>query len=177
MSEGTRIPLAEAQRLAAAVIDLLQPYCDRIEVAGSVRRQKVDCGDIEIVCIPKAQFNLLMEPYRAANKIENALDAVGYKCPRFNGEHFKQFSVGPCNVDLFITSPECWGVIYTIRTGGADFSHKLVTPKNLGGLLRSYLQVKDGRLQYRETGVQLDTPEEIDVFNAVGIAWIEPSKR
>lgn len=39
MSDGPRIPLTEAQRLAAAVMELLRPHCDRIEVAGSVRRQ------------------------------------------------------------------------------------------------------------------------------------------
>jgi DNA polymerase/3'-5' exonuclease PolX len=176
MSDGPRIPLTEAQRLAAAVMDLLRPHCDRIEVAGSVRRQKPDVGDIEIVCIPEAQFNLLGEVYRATNKIEDAIYAAGYPLAK-NGEKFKQFSIGPCNCDLFITTPEQYGVIFTIRTGSAEFSHRLVTPKNMGGLLPSFLQVKEGRLQDRASGVQLNTREEIDLFNAINLKWIEPNQR
>jgi DNA polymerase/3'-5' exonuclease PolX len=45
--------LHTAQPIADRVRDLLAPHCDRIEIAGSIRRQKADVGDIEIVAIPK----------------------------------------------------------------------------------------------------------------------------
>jgi DNA polymerase/3'-5' exonuclease PolX len=45
--------LYDAQRIADKLIADLSPHCDRIEVAGSVRRQKPECGDIELVAIPK----------------------------------------------------------------------------------------------------------------------------
>ena len=48
----TRVPLARAQVVAAEVVALLAPACERIEIAGSVRREKTDVGDIEIVCTP-----------------------------------------------------------------------------------------------------------------------------
>ena len=178
MSEGPRIPLAEARDLAGLVIAILTPVCDRVKVAGSVRRKKETVGDIEIVCIPKAKTDLFGEVYREVSDINNALYYIGgYTFPRFNGDKFKQFRLGPCNCDLFITSPECWGMIYTIRTGSADFSHRLVTPKNQGGLCPSYLQAKEGRLLHRETGRAYDTPEEKDVFRIMGLTWIEPEAR
>lgn len=39
-----RYPLAEALRIAEALLEELKPYCARIAVAGSVRRKKADCG-------------------------------------------------------------------------------------------------------------------------------------
>ena len=177
MSEGPRIPLAEAQAHAQVVINLLRPCCDRIEVAGSVRRKKADVGDIELVCIPKVRWNLLGEAYWTASEIEDTLYQAGYRCPRFNGEHFKQLSLGPCNCDLFLTTPECWGMIYTIRTGSAEFSHRLVTPKAAGGLMPSFLKAEGGRIAYRETGHLLETPEEEDVFKVMGLGWIPPESR
>jgi len=180
MSEGQRIPLAEARRLAVHVVELLCLYCERIEVAGSIRREKIDVGDIEIVCIPKlfTSYNLLGEALtrRDQGSLTAHLILGGYQFSK-NGDHFKQFSIGPCKCDLFITTPECWGMIYTIRTGSAEFSHRLVTPRSQGGLMPSYMQAEGGRLKLRTSKKLLDTPEERDVFKVMGIDWIEPRMR
>jgi hypothetical protein len=53
MEMKTAIPLAEAQRIADAVLMDLQPHCERIQVAGSVWRQKPEVGDLELGAIPK----------------------------------------------------------------------------------------------------------------------------
>jgi DNA polymerase/3'-5' exonuclease PolX len=46
--------LAEAKILAEEVKQNLAPYCERIEIAGSVRREKPDgIKDLELVAIPK----------------------------------------------------------------------------------------------------------------------------
>ena len=45
--------LDEATAIAERVVEILRPHCDRIEVAGSVRRGKPEVGDIEVVCIPR----------------------------------------------------------------------------------------------------------------------------
>lgn len=176
MSDGTRIPLAEAQALANQVIEILRPHCDRIEVAGSIRRNKADVGDVEIVAVPKALYNLLCEVYRTDAHIENALWEAGYRFRR-NGEKFKQFDLGPCNCDLFLTTPEQWGMIYTIRTGSADFTRRLVTLRKFGGLMPDDLAADCGRLVNRFTGQKFETPEEGDVFATMGLDWIDPDRR
>jgi DNA polymerase/3'-5' exonuclease PolX len=48
-----RVPLCEAEPLAAQLAELLEPACVCVEVAGSVRRQRPEVKDIEIVCIPR----------------------------------------------------------------------------------------------------------------------------
>jgi hypothetical protein len=49
----TRIPLARAEACAEAARALLASFCDRLEVAGSIRRRKADVGAVEPVAIPK----------------------------------------------------------------------------------------------------------------------------
>lgn len=46
------IPLQTAQRWSTAVLTELQKHCTRIETAGSIRRGRPQCHDIDIVCIP-----------------------------------------------------------------------------------------------------------------------------
>lgn len=178
MSDGKRIPRSEAMPAAQKIVDLLFTLCERIEIAGSLRRGKTDVGDIEIVCIPKlvTWVNLLGEEVNRREPDDlTARMIVNDYHPTKNGDHFKQFDIGLCNLDLFITTPECWGVIFTIRTGSADFSHRLVTTRQQGGLLPSNMRVKDGRLWLGD--VQLDTPEEGDFFRYCGLKWIDPKDR
>ncbi len=50
--------LEKAKAIADQVIKRLSPYCSRIEVAGSIRRQKAFPHDIDIVLIPSDLWNL-----------------------------------------------------------------------------------------------------------------------
>jgi DNA polymerase/3'-5' exonuclease PolX len=77
--------------------------------------------------------------------------------------------------DIFLTTPEKWGVIFTLRTGCSDFSHRLVTPKREGGLCPSNYHVKDGRIWWLDQ--PFETPEEADVFRILGLDWIDPERR
>lgn len=171
-----RLPLAKARALANQIVDVIRPVCDRIEIAGSIRRKKVDCGDIEVCCVPKARYNLFGEAFYQSGSIEDILFLAGYHFTK-NGEHMKQFDLGVCMVDLFITTPAQWGAILVIRTGPQEFSQRLVTSKAHGGYMPSYLQEKDGRIVHRETGKMLDTPEEEDYFRVIGLDYIPPEKR
>ncbi len=47
------IPLALARKAAQKLLAQLEPHCERIEIAGSIRREKEEIGDIELVAIPK----------------------------------------------------------------------------------------------------------------------------
>jgi DNA polymerase/3'-5' exonuclease PolX len=53
VSDGKRIPLEDGQRIADQWMEKLRPLCDRVEVAGSIRRQKTDVGDVELVALPR----------------------------------------------------------------------------------------------------------------------------
>ena len=45
--------LQKAKAIAEELKALLEPVCQRVEIAGSIRRQKPEVGDIELLVIPK----------------------------------------------------------------------------------------------------------------------------
>lgn len=176
MSEGIRMSLPFARHLAENMVELLRPYCQRIEIAGSIRREKPTVGDIEIVLIPAMQPDLLGVWSFSPGLISETLANDGFLLTK-NGDHFKKahLSNGRASFDIFLTTPEQWGVIFTLRTGPEEFSHRIVTRRNQGGLLPSFLRVKEGRVW--NGSVAMETPEEEDFFKAIEIPYILPKER
>ena len=175
-----QLPLSQAESLTTKIIEALTPGCERIEAAGSVRRGRATVGDLEIVCIPKPTLDLFGEPVGSMlDLILSDLVAAGRLLPGDkNGEKYKNFfvpAVAGLKLDLFITTPECWGVNFTIRTGSADFTKRLVTQKYKGGLLPGDMVISGARIW--QAGEALHTPEEIDVFKVIGLEWVQPGER
>lgn len=176
----TKIPLSQAQGLADKIIKELAPVCQRIQVAGSVRRKKKMVGDIEIVCIPLTQVDLFGDP--TGSLLDPELEYLIEEGRIIRGDKwgtkYKKFhpvALPELGIDLFITTPNEWGYTFTIRTGSADFSRRIVTPKQQGGFLPGHLRVSECRLWEGMTA--LSTPEERDFFEALGLGWIEPEDR
>jgi DNA polymerase/3'-5' exonuclease PolX len=44
--------LNTGKRYARKIADWLQPFCDRLEIVGSIRRSRPTVNDVDIVCIP-----------------------------------------------------------------------------------------------------------------------------
>lgn len=171
----------------------LQESCLRIEPAGSFRRKKADCGDLELVCIPapgapRPEFGARRIATSHLDAALYRLEANGFLGRRLkDGEKYKQIIIqtepfkimtaAVFKLDLFIVRPETWGVQFAIRTGPSDYSRKFVTQKAKGGWLPDHLKVEDGRLW--ETGAQtaLATPEEEDFFCAIGLPYRAPEDR
>ena len=65
---GVVMPLAEARAFAEEIVLDLRPFCDRIEIAGSIRRGEPHVGDVDLVVIPRSehrQFDLFGAPVGA----------------------------------------------------------------------------------------------------------------
>lgn len=109
-SNSNRLPLERARQLANAVRDELAPGCQRIEIAGSIRRRKPEIGDIEIVCIPKRSGGLF-DDQSALDPILAALEGTGRLRRIKGGEKYKQYEIvkAGVNLDLFICEPENLG--------------------------------------------------------------------
>jgi len=168
----------EALFIAEQLKSELSPLCERIEIAGSVRRQKPDVGDIELVAIPKmiSSGDLLGTPISAFARNDFTKLGVVLK----HGPRYVQIALhrARINLDFFLVLPPAsWGVIFTLRTGPDTFSRSCVTPRSKRGLLPSYLQVKDGAVRHAATGEIIPTPEEKDFFRVLEMQWIPPDKR
>ena len=166
MNKKTKYPLEEARGIARRVMEELRPHCKRIEIAGSIRREKAEVGDIEIVAIPK--------PYDTG-LFESGIAEVANRWPLVRG-------VLPCRytqrilpegiaLDLFLCEEGNWGNIFAVRTGSADYSHKVLASMwvkqgyhSVGG----YLTREDERYELRE---------EKDLFNLLGLPYVHPRER
>ena len=189
--EGERVPLAKARALAAETVDLLSPACARIEIAGSIRRRSADCGDMEIVAVPLVEttatglFDDEVESVDLLHRRCQELAADGtFECRADTagrlafGARYKRLRYRGFPLDLFVVIPPAtWGVIFTLRTGPAAFSHALVTDRRYGGLLPEWARVQDGAIVHRKTREVIPTPEEEDVFRAIGQPYVEPEVR
>lgn len=174
-----KLHLSDGLAIAHRLRTLLAPACERIEIAGSLRRLKPEVGDIELVAIPRRAPNLLGEPGESIlSGLLVALLRDGVLLPAHkNGNKYKQFYWGQLpalQIDLYVTTPEEWGVRFTLSTGSADFNRRLVLSRQRGGLLPSCYEIRDNRVWFKNT--PLPTPEERDVFTLIG-GWVPPEER
>lgn len=183
------MPWARAFDLASSLVHQLEDACERIEIAGSLRRLKPEVHDIELVAIPKygaadggdlwgttVEVDLLTERLenigglRLRNVESHKKDGSIVDGIR-DGDSYKALAYMEVPVDLFIVRPPAeWGVIFAIRTGPGDWNQRIVTD------CQRYLRrVEKGRV-YR-SGKYVPCPEEEDFFAAVGQEYLPPAER
>jgi len=165
MQREQGMTLEYAREMAGALVELLAPACERIEIAGSVRRRKAEPNDVEIVAVPAwTQIaSQLWGPLEGENLLDrkcNELLALGTleKRPDSRGRScwgtgikravfYQGQDYAP--VDLFqVVEPAQWGVIYAIRTGPGDFNRLLVTSRRWGGGCPLDRKVAGGRVWF-----------------------------
>lgn len=144
---------------------LTYPCFSQWERAGSVRRQRKDPADVEIVLRPHLTRAADLWGYSdSRNSVLNEFDkACGVqlregrleKRPSKNGRAvwgertkygiFMTLDGRAIPVDLFsVIEPATWGSILAIRTGPHDFNHLLVTARALGGCCPQNRKVAGG---------------------------------
>lgn len=139
------VELARAQRLASELLGDLLDVCERIEVAGSVRRRRDNVKDIELVLIPKwgrqtisGQASLLGDNTEQVNLArERILDLERGLRLRVikpgtrelvpwhiapDGRYWRlalptERDLQPLRVDVFVCDERTWGLNLMIRTG------------------------------------------------------------
>lgn len=168
--EENKYPLTEARNIAESILKELSPHCERIEIAGSIRREKDFVKDIELVAIPK--------PYQTG-LFEDGLASVVNQWTKVKGEmeygkckYTQRILPSGIKLDLFFATPKNWGLIFAIRTGSADYSHKVLATK---WVQKGYKSV-DGNLTLNG-GRTISVYEEQDLFRLLGLPYVEPKFR
>lgn len=167
----------------------MQPYVERAAIAGSIRRCKAEVKDIEIVAIPKlgdktdlfeeSRANRLFDwarKMRREERIQWIKSGTSEIIPWPIDEHGKYWRgllvQSGIKLDLFLTTAETWGCTFLIRTGPADYAHKIVSDAQF----KTGHRFAEGKL-FDKAGDFVPTPEEDDVYAALGLFYVRPEQR
>ncbi len=145
--------LERAEKIAMEVYARLQPGCQVIGIAGSIRRRKPEVKDIELVCVPKMQKIGSVDLFGNDNRKEvisdyflstiHSLGSVLKGSP--HGRMMQILLPEQIVLDLFIPQPYDFWRQFIIRTGSANYSHKIIAT---GWLKKGWCGTRDGlRLQ------------------------------
>lgn len=187
MSEKIKWPWEMAMPVAEELVELLKPCCERIAIAGSLRRLKPQVGDAEIIFVPRMSerpdglFDRRI--VSVADEVIEGLLKDGYfqKRPSKTGV----YSWGVANklgihvpsgipVDLFSCPLENWWVSLVVRTGSKETNLRLTTgAQKKNCTLHAYGYGVTNRMTNETTAAT----SERHVFELCGVPYLEPKDR
>lgn len=177
-----KIELSEATLIANAVLQHITPAMARVELAGSIRREKPVVGDIELVAIVEDQEKLLKLIGDVGQTIKTGVPGVIPWTPKADAKYIRVRLNEGMNLDLFVARPENWGGLFLMRTGsGAD---KNGNPFNgfVPGIFKRWKTMSNGGrmtdvMPTMPTGEQLWVHEEQDFFDLLEMNFVPPNER
>lgn len=190
--EGTgemksKIPAVEAMAVAVSLRDALHPFCERIEIAGSLRRKKLLVSDVELLYTPKWEVrkdglfdtkmvNLAEEKILAlllGAVITKRLNTLGRILSWGPENKYAVHAATGISIDLFATTEERFWMALVIRTGPKELNIRLMTECRKNGLEgHAY-----GTFTKIPGGETVPVGSEREVFQLAGIPWLEPEQR
>ena len=181
MTNKKRYPHVEARKVAYDIMVRLTPYSEKILIAGSIRREREDVGDIELLIVPKFRvaFDMFMEPRDPVDTSDERLANLvkdGVLKRRGAWGHLNKFFTHVLSgipVDIFVGTIENWGRDLMVRTGSADFNKRVMSRFHaLGKRGHAYgdFAVTHGLATYK-------APDEEAMFALLEWDYIEPRRR
>jgi DNA polymerase/3'-5' exonuclease PolX len=171
-TSGQRLPFAQAFERAQEIYETLRPHCARIEIAGSIRRQRPDIGDLEMVCIPRqVPAGLFSDEL----EVDPDFCAVVRRWHKVKGEPTGKYTQrvlpGGMTLDLFMANPDNWGYQLILRTGSERFNRVKMLPalKARGYVMDEVYIWLDGQI--------VPASEETDLWAISKLPWMEPWAR
>ena len=156
-----------AKTIAEEFCELIRPFCERLEIVGSIRRMEEYCKDIDILLIPKNQ-NLL--PLYTLVTHERKQDFTVNKW----GKKFANLVYSRARIDLYFATEETWPTLLLIRTGSKYNNIRLC--KVAQGL--DYKLKADGSgLFDAYSGNRLPADSEESIYRTLGLRYQTPIER
>lgn len=152
--------LEKAKTIANTVVKALEPYCERIEVAGSIRRRKAEVKDIDLVLIPKDRWNLDLALLRMGNYI-------------MSGKKIARVEMDSISLDVYFATEETWATLLLIRTGSVQNNIRLASlAKRKGWRLRA-----SGEGLFNGHGERIAGDTEESIYETLGLQYEESWER
>jgi len=157
------LELVKAKALASQIRDQMKALCVRLELVGSIRRQKALVGDIDFVVVAaNSDWIKISSLFKKSNIICAGNQLIKVNIP-IEGELFQ--------ADFYRAYDDNFGIQQLVRTGSAEHNC----------FLASYALSKGFKLKYseglmKETSVVSGKTEE-SIFEALGLPCPIPEER
>lgn len=163
-----RLPIGDVLPLAEEIVEALKRtgLCDRIEIAGSLRRRRDTCGDIDILATSTEPAKV-MDAFCALPHVKNVTNKGKTKSTVF-------LNIG-IDADLRVVEPDVFGAALHYFTGSKDHNVAVRTMAVRRGITMSEYGVFKGTAEKK--GGLIAALTEHDVFKTVGLPYIEPELR
>ena len=150
--------LQQAETTAKNFLSEIKEFCERIVIAGSIRRKKPEVNDIDIVLIPRQREHLIQR-IRKISRVE------------VQGKKLIRTEYSNVQIDAYFATEETWGILLLVRTGSKEHNIKLCQHAINKGMKLSSEKglMKDGKVIASKT--------EEEVFQALGMDYVEPGER
>ncbi len=149
--------LHEAKQLAAKIVQEIQPFCEKVEVCGSIRRLKREgIKDIDIIAIPKQdQKDSLIQIFHGKGgsiKLVRIEDGI--------------------KIELnLVDNPKEWGSQLMHHTGSSGYNIGLrIKAKSRGWKLSQHGL-------FNEKGERIAGETEEEIYEKLGKSWKSPELR
>lgn len=182
----TKHPRFAALQLARELVRELEPRCERLMVAGSLRRRKLEVGDVELLYIPKFreeraglfdteqvnEADLVLERLLNAGVLGKRLNARGSESWGQSNKLAVHRASG-IPVDLFQARPANWWNLVVFRTGSAMMNTRIC----MAAIQQGWKWQPYGEGFLDREGNTVPVTCESDVFHLVGLPWLEAWER
>ena len=180
------VKLAAARAIIDELVEVLRPACERIEVAGSVRRGKPEVKDAEVVITPTPELLPLTDDLIQYGRAQYAL--YGDSRTKRWGQNYRGLLYRGIKCELFMTTAESWGYQFWLRTGPGDANAYIMRWLGLSHV-NAPVRFQEGygwySQQWRHNGKKWLAPDrrrlritsEADLFAVLGMPYLPPAER
>jgi DNA polymerase (family 10) len=171
------LALDKAEKLAAKIVAALAPYCERIEIAGSIRRRRPLVNDIDIVCLPKPGdvAPLRERVLTQTSPITEGKEVILTRLK--NGVQLDLWLAHQPKKDLFTTTPTNFGSLLLCRTGSKEHNIWLVEHAKRLGLSWNPHHGVFGTCPRRGVNACLASATEEEIFAVLKLDFVPPERR
>ena len=173
--------LIAAKLIADSIHAAVKPHVKRVEIAGSIRREKASVKDVELVIMDADYERMYAALAEHGRFIKPGVPDIIDWPPKTNAKYIRMLLNGDIKLDIFVANEDNWGSLLCMRTGSAADEHGNVFMGFVPALFQRWKKVSGGGRMVKGQPTMpdgmLSCPEEKDFFELCSVEWVEPSLR
>lgn len=174
--------LQKAREIAEKLLQAVSKSSLKAEIAGSIRRKKLEVKDIEIVAIISNYDSLFEDLSKFGRFIKPGVPDIIDWPPKKGSKYVRMFLNEEIKLDLFIANEDNWGALFCMRTGSATNAKGNTFQGFVPKMFSMWKKISNGGKMVNcqptyPDGTSVKVPTEELFFDLCGVEWVEPEFR